>query len=226
MRRPVSFSEADIDILRDTENIKTDLDAFRLSKGLSTTLLPIVQEEKPVIPWYWTPHRWALRFSLHLTFISLFETIFFWHFVSVQENEALMKLVVSYTQGIWSSCGNITNNQRQELLWFLDLFLNSSMIESSANTAYDQRSEYNNTLLIYSWIYVGSISTVLVCLMVTAFWKKVPVRWGYIFGENLTLVFLLGLYELMFFKTVVLDYQSLSIPEIDEQLFTMFQNNC
>jgi hypothetical protein len=44
---------------------------------------------------------------------------------------------------------------------------------------------------------------------------KNEVNWRNLILENLTLVALLGLYELMFFSTIVLKYQSISIQELD-----------
>lgn len=207
-KRPVSFSESDIDVLR-----------------LSERFIVKPQDKKPN-PWYWTAHQWALRFILHLSFVAFFETVFFWQFVSVQEDDALLTLIDTYTQGIWSTCDNLTYIDQQNIRSLFNLFLNSSTVQNGATYALTTRSIYNSTLITYSWIYVGLLFTLFFLLTSSAIYLKIPVRWSHIFAENFALVFLLGLYELMFFRTVVLNYKSVSVPEIDLKIYNQFEQLC
>ncbi len=232
MKRPTSFSESDAESLqfstpprRPISYSESDVNTLKLSEILISPVERIVVK-KPKKPWHWTYHRWALRFTLHLTFVSLFETVFFWKFVSVQEDNALLGLVYSYTQGIWSSCGNLTTTQKQSFLTFVDYFLNSTTIQTDSISAYESRSSFNNTLLVYSWLYFGFLAVLFCILTGTAIYKKVPIRWKHIVAENIALVTLLGLYELMFFRTVALKYQAVSVPELDSKIYTQMEEFC
>lgn len=221
MKRTIALSESDLDL------VKLD-DTFTLNR---LPFLPQSPDDSPqqpehTLPWDWTPHRWALRFTLHLAFVSLFETIFFWKFISVQEDTALVNLVDTYTQGLWNTCANLTVVQRENLVQFINLFLNSSSIANNAMATYSIRYSFNMILLRNSWIYVGSITSLFLFIASAALWRKLPLRWKYIFFENITLVALLGAYEWMFFSTIVLKYQSISISELDQQIFNKFQQLC
>lgn len=232
MKRATSFSESDVESLqfpssqkRPVSYSESDVNMLRLSEILINPVEKIVIK-KPKTPWYWKPHRLALRFTLHLTLVSLFETVFFWKFVSVQEDDALLTLVDSYTEGIWSACGNLSTTQKQSFLIFVDFFLNSTTIQSDSANAYHNRSEFNTTLVVYSWIYFTFLVFLFSVLAGAAVYKKVPIRWTFIIGENIVLVIFLGLYELMFFRTVALKYQAISIPELDSNIYNQIQEIC
>lgn len=217
MKRTIAFSESDLDLVRLSDSMN------------QAPLLPTAPEystQEPSYPWDWTPHRWALRFTLHLAFVSLFETIFFWKFVSIQEDAALIQLINTYTQGIWNTCWNLTEIQQDNLRNFVDVFLNSTTIQDAADQALADRSAFNNNLLRNSWLYVGCITASCLFISIIALIRKLPLRWRYIFFENITFVALLGAYEWMFFSTIVLKYQSISIAELDSQIFSKFQALC
>ncbi len=208
-KRPVSFSESDIDVLR-----------------LSEKFIVKPQEKQKPNPWYWTAHQWGLRFILHLSFVAFFETVFFWQFVSVQEDDALLTLIDTYTQGIWSTCDNLTYMDQQNIRSLFNFFINSSTVQNAETYALTTRSSYNSTLITYSWVYVGVLFILFFSVTSSAIYLKIPVRWSHIFAENFALVFLLGLYELMFFRTVVLNYKSVSVPEIDLKIYNQFEQLC
>jgi hypothetical protein len=104
--------------------------------------------------------------------------------------------------------------------------VNVTIVEDSATKALVVRTAFNSNLLLNSWLYVGCISGFFFIFALTALWKELPLRWRYIFIENIVLVALLGAYEWMFFSTIVLKYQSISIAELDSQIFSKFQALC
>ena len=207
--RPVSFSENDIRLPKLTSqfNIQEPL-LLQLPPSPPSQLITPKKES-------WTPllHYWALRFSFHLSLISLFETIFFWTFISKSEDQALINVINGYTSGIVSSCRNLTVPDRQAIAGLIALFLNQTM--TAETNALDQRNTYNQGLILNSWLYTAGITCIFSCLSVSNHLCKNDVNWRNLILENLTLVALLGLYELMFFSTVILKYQSISIQELD-----------
>ena len=198
--RPVSFSENDIHLPR-----------FSIQEPLLLQI-PITVSPKRES---WLPllHYWALRFSFHLSLISLFETIFFWNFISKSEDQALINVINGYTSGIVSSCRNLTAPDKQTIAGLIALFLNQTT--AAEGIAVNHRNTFNQTLVKESWIYTGGITALFVGLSVSNHLCKNDVNWRNLILENLTLVALLGLYELMFFSTVILKYQSISIQELD-----------
>jgi hypothetical protein len=200
--RPISFSENDIHLTR-----------FSIQEPL---LLQITSQHT-VSPkresWLPLLHYWALRFSFHLSLISLFETIFFWNFISKSEDQALINVINGYTSGIVSSCRNLTAPDKQTIAGLIALFLNQTTAADLA--AIEHRNAYNQALILNSWLYVCGITSIFSCLSVSNHLCKNEVNWRNLILENLTLVAFLGLYEWMFFSTVILKYQSISIQELD-----------
>ena len=217
--RPVSYSESHMHILRIQSNLAP----------LLLTPEPPKQEEEPkeepetLIA---ALHGQGLRFSLHLTLISLFETIFFWQFVSKTEDTALVKLVNSYTQGILNKCGNLTGQQRGVARDFVDLFINQTQTDAAGFAALTGRNAYNGILLRTSWMYFGIITALFMSLTAIGQCNRIKTHWRALIAENIALVSLLGLYEWMFFSTIVLNYQAISMPELDRMVVDEFMTQC
>ena len=202
--RPTSFSENDIDLRR-----------FSIQEPLLLNLP--ASPPNPITPkkdsWIPLLHYWALRFSFHLSLISLFETIFFWNFISKSEDQALINVINGYTAGIVSSCRNLTVPDKNVVAGLIALLLNQTM--AADVSAIDKRNAFNLILIRTSWTYFGGITALFAGLSVSNYMCKNAVNWQNLIMENLTLVALLGLYEWMFFSTIVLKYQSISIQELD-----------
>jgi len=212
--RPVSFSENDIRLPKLTSSFSIQ-EPLLLQLPPSPPSQPTNQLQLTPKRERWLPllHYWALRFSFHLSLISLFETIFFWTFISKSEDQALINVINGYTAGIVSSCGNLTAPDKQVIAELIALFLNQTI--NAENNALERRNDYNQGLVLNSWLYTAGITCIFSCLTVSNYLCKNDVNWRNLILENLTLVALLGLYELMFFSTVILKYQSISIQELD-----------
>jgi len=176
-------------------------------------------------PWS-TLSNWSLRFSIHLTLISLFETVFFWHFVSESEDAALIGLVNNYIKGTLTSCANLTSSQRLIISDIFSLFFNQTLINSAASSALTKRSVFNAILFRNSWIYFSGLLTLTGALAVICRVKKYHLDWRSLIGENIALVTLLGLYEWMYFSTVILQYEAISISELDSMLMNEITMAC
>jgi hypothetical protein len=208
--RPTSFSENDIRLPKFTSFSLQEPLLLQLPPSPPSLINPITPRKES-----WTPllHYWALRFSFHLSLISLFETIFFWNFISKSEDQALVNVINSYTAGIVHSCQNLTIPNKAIVADVIALFLNETTAASVAASA--GRNAINETLMRNSWLYFAGITTLFATLSVSNYLCKNDVNWRNLMLENLALVSLLGLYEWMFFSTIVLKYQSISIQELD-----------
>jgi len=175
----------------------------------------------------WTPflYNWCLQSLFHLTLISLFETLFFWQFISVTEDGALIGLVDHYIQNTLNGCAAMTPSQRVFMTDVLNLFINQTTVVNQGAAAATQRTSYNNGLLRNSWLYFGGLAIAVVSL---AGIVKLcgPIKWRALLLDNLVLILLLGAYEWMFFSTVVLKYQAISMPELDQRVVAKIMAVC
>ncbi len=135
-----------------------------------------------------------------------------------------MTLVNNYANGILSSCATMTPAQRTVLVDIFNALVNVTATIDAGTEAADARAAYNNILTRNSWLYFGGIGTLFATLAAAGTRRTVP--WRHIIGENLSMVALLGLYEWMFFRTIVYQYKSISIAELDEMVATEFISEC
>ena len=227
--RPISYSESHIQF----DRVRT---YPLLSPSSSMVSFEIEQDSPPVpivlhIPIHspssspsphseWLPflHGWALRFVFHLTLISLFETLFFWQFISKSEDGALIGLVNHYAKTTLNGCRALTPRQRQLVTDFLDLFINQTRVDTAGALAAASRAAYNNILVRNSWLYFGGFMITFAGLGAWGQLRGYGIKWRSLLLENLALVTFLGFYEWMFFSTVVLQYQAISVPELDRMV--------
>ena len=200
---------------------------LRLHESLITQPIALTIPKSPVInPWPAIIYSYSLRFSLHLTLISLFETLFFWSFISKSEDAALINLIDNYTAGLLGKCANLTINQQTIIKEIINIFINQNTVDSAGIAALNQRTAINNVLVRNSWIYVGALLTLFTTLSAVGHLKSYKTEWPLLIGENVALVGLLGLYEWMYFSTIVLQYQAISMPELDKMVLDKFQDQC
>ena len=164
--------------------------------------------------WGWFILEYLIRFTVHIVLLALFESIFFWSFVSVSEDDALQKLVDGYVGSTLDSCPSWNASQRFIVTALTDLLINVTTVDAQGAAAQVARDAYNAVLFRNSWLYFGGLGGLLAALCAIAVLKRRKMPWGHIVAENLVLILMLGLYELAFFKTIVLKYQAVSGAEL------------
>ena len=233
--RPISYSESHIqfDRVKPLLSPSSSMISFEIEQGSpdktpSPIQLIIPPPSPPLSAASWLPflHTWATRFVFHLTLISLFETIFFWQFVSKSEDAALILLVNQYAASTLHSCKTMSPSQRQVTTDFINLFLNQSRVDAAGAIAAASRAAYNDVLVRNSWLYFGGLAFAFSILASISYFKIYAIHWRSLIVENLVLVSLLGLYEWMFFSTIVLKYQAISIPELDRMVVDEIMSVC
>ena len=169
-------------------------------------------------------YKRLLNFITHLTLISLFELIFFFAYISVYEDTALVSLVGSFTGNIPGQCSALNTPDKEIFTYFFNLFINTTNVDNNANLSLSSRTVYNSALLIKSWIYFGVILGLNLILILIKFIYKIKVSLLKITTDNILMVIILGLYEYLFFSTVILKYQSISPPELTRNIVNSFDN--
>jgi hypothetical protein len=168
----------------------------------------------------------GLSILLHVVLISLFETVFYFQFVSQSEDAALMKTVDGILDGTVRGCQQWPANVTQDINYILDLLVNVSEISAAGSVAGAARARDNTSLQIQSWIYTASLTASLLVSLSAFKIKGWKINWRVLLGENLALIVGLGLYEFMFFKTIVYNYSALTVPEIDARVVEQLEQSC
>jgi hypothetical protein len=186
---------------------------------------PIQIPSKPHTP----AEKWfnrVMSLGVHITLISLFETIFFFQFVAVSEDTGLKSTIDSYVNNILTTCQNWTSDQHIIINDILSVLVNVTQVDEKGTAASINRHAFNLSLHLQSWLYfVGLLSTIII----TGFLgSRASLRIAYkrILVENLIMVTLLGLYEWTFFKTIIYNYENISTPEIDQFIVGQLQTTC
>lgn len=246
MKKSRSFSEGHIDIRRPMPRIVSNLQSLLLDEvGTPPVESPPVESPPPPVSpppvesvpteqlspqthysWPLFLLRWSLRFAVHLSLVSLFETLFFWLFVSRTEDAALISLVNSYSKGLLNQCSSMNGTQRALFMEFVNILVNQTQVQMRGAAAGADRAAFNGNLLTTSWIYVGSLGALTGSLVGSAVYSHAPIQWRQLGLENLALILILGIYEFMFFRTVVYPYQAISMPELDRMLMNEIDASC
>lgn len=168
----------------------------------------------------------VLRFLFHITLISIFETVFFFIYVSTLEDSGILKTIHSLTDGFVQSCTNLTPIETVIADDLLSPFFNVTQIGQDASAVYTTRSRYNASLFRNAWIYVGGLAGLFLLGTAYSRYRKIPVVWRALLLENIGLVTLLAVYEYMFFTTIIFPYSAISAQEIEQQLVLELQSQC
>jgi hypothetical protein len=167
-----------------------------------------------------------MGFGLHLTLISLFETVFFFHFVSQSEDAGLRSTVDSYVNGVLNSCGNWTANTTVAVDEALSLFINVTDVYQQNQIANISISQHNSRLQLQAWMYVAGLCSAVAIGAGVGRCAKLRLAWRRILIENLIMVTLLGLYEYTFFDTIIFKYDNMSTAQLNEFIVNQLQQTC
>jgi len=179
-------------------------------------------EYTPAEKWY----NRLIGFGLHITLISMFETIFFFLYVSRTEDSGLRNTVEDYVSGVLTSCGNWTSNTTLLVNDILTLFINASSVYEQSQASSNAITTFNRGLQIQAWMYVLGLFCLTSIGLLVGRCARLRLAWRRILLENLIMVTLLGLYEYTFFSTIIYNYDNMSLPELNEYVVTQLQQTC
>jgi len=216
-KRAVSYSDSFIYI-----NGTTKLEPLIVSPWEEPVQEEVIQvytkPEDITFSWFDTGIFFIIKGSLHIFFISSFETIFYFLFVSKNENDAILNTINTYYTPLIQSCDTWKNTTRELLLDMLRHEINRTIIDSKGSAASLTRQEFNRELLNWSVAYSGICLTVFISMVGIVLWKKISISWKNLFLENIAFVLLLGSYEYFFFKSIIYKYQTISTDELNKYL--------
>jgi hypothetical protein len=168
----------------------------------------------------------AVKLLFHITLISIFETLFYFLYVSSLENNGIEKTVNTFINGATEGCKNMTNVEIQLVDDLLEPYINSTAIIISGNDVESSRIIYNTMIMNRSWFYVAGLSGLFIVLLGYIRLRKIKILWLSMSLENVAMVILLALYELMFFNTIIYQYEPVSTEEIGRNAIEKLQDSC
>lgn len=213
--RPMSYSDSFF-------FIPNSLDPLDISGSLEMKQMKDPQQLNEVQSPQWI--LTGLSFMFHISLISLFESAFFYLFISKSEDKGITTTVGHLIGQITNTCPWPTN-QTTIVSDILRVFIDPSAVIETANQAAQERQTYNSHIFFQAWMYsVGIWGFTLLSYIVVAY--TIGLTWRKLRGillENLGLVAMLGIYEFIFFKTIIYRYDSVSVPEIEGNIIQSLQ---
>jgi len=185
-----------------------------------------VEKDPPPSPLFLQLLHFLYPFLFHITLISLFESIFFFTYVSSLEDKGILSTIQDYVNPLLNGCSNWTSEDKVLALDILNTVLNVSTLQQDAYAATQYRADFNHTLFIRSWIYVGGLAGSTLLFTAVLFYNKSSPNWKKLLTEQLTMVLLLGLYEWIFFRTIVLPYKAISATELNQYVVNELNTIC
>jgi hypothetical protein len=167
-----------------------------------------------------------IKLLLHITLISIFETLFYFLYVSTLEDSGIVKTVDTFINGAANNCENMTPLQIQLIDDFLEPYINASQVIAQGNAEEVKRNVLNKAISNQAWAYVGGMMGIFVIAVGYIKARKIEIRWRQVILENVAMVSLLALYELMFFNTIIYPYQPVSTEEISRNAVLKLQSQC
>ena len=224
--RPISFSETHLDDLKKLpllKNYSTD----ELMNNKIFNEIGIQTDLQTKTDLYEITINKLILFFIHLFLIAMFELIFFFNFVTKYEDRALVDVFNQITYQFTSICSTLNQSDKTLIDDFLSMFLNTTKINQDANNSYNIRSIYNNTLLLKAFYYFLFVSVINVLLiLLNCIWFRRKINYKTIIIDNLVMITFLGLFEYLFFSTIIFNYQTISPNELNKQISDTILKNC
>jgi len=167
-----------------------------------------------------------MKLVFHTTLISIFETIFYFLYVSTLENNGIERTVDTFINGAVDSCLYLTPLQIEIIDDLLNPFINATQIIDIGIIKAEERSRANYAIMMQSWAYVGAFSGIFLLLLIYSRIRQIKILWKSVILENLALVFMLALYEWMFFETIIYPYAPITADEIAKNAIEDLQSSC
>ena len=168
----------------------------------------------------------VLKFLFHILLIAVFETVFFFHYVSEMEDGGILSSIQYFSCGLVQTCRNMSTMERVFVNAYIAPYVNTTQIQRVGSAMFLQRTAANSALFVRSWIYVSAFGLVCCGWFVCVFWQYRSVRYGSVCLETIGLVAILALYEIMFFTTIIMPYTPISSQEIAANTVLQLEDQC
>ena len=168
----------------------------------------------------------CVKLVLHITLISIFETLFYFLYISSLENNGIEWTISAFINKAVNGCEHLNATQIEKMNTVLKKYVNVSDIILAGNNDEVTRILYNKNISEKAWIYISGFTALFMLLTIYIKCRRIKIYWSYIILENTAMVGILALYELVFFNTIIYPYQPISTNEIERNMVENLQNSC
>jgi hypothetical protein len=215
MRRPPSYSDSFL--IRSPSLQNTPVLEPLVLPNSDLELEPLKLDEQPTYL-YDTAIIFVLKGALHIFFISSFESLFYFLYVSASENTGIKNTIDAYYGPLIQSCNSWSNSSKMLLLDIMKYELNKTSIDKDGTTAALTRSIFNTGLLHLSIGYSAICLLIIGLTSLIIYLKKIQVEWQKLLLEHLAFVIVLALYEYFFYVTIIYKYTTVTTPELNQYI--------
>jgi hypothetical protein len=166
-----------------------------------------------------------LIFLIHLNLIALFETLFFIFIVSKHEETAIYNVINSYSDNIMMLCDNLNITEKIYISKLFNYTNEYNHLKNISNISYNNRAVHNNNLFNLAWVYFFIVLSINCFLLFIKCIFKLKIKIKKIVCDNLIMILILAIYEYLFFKNIISNYNNISKNELSRNIFDQF-NQC
>ena len=156
--------------------------------------------------------------SLHIIFISTFESIFYFIYVSQSENKGIIGVIDAYYEPLVQGIGSLSNTSKAILLDILNHEINRANIDSAGSAAANNRHIYNTQLINLSVGYSIFCLAIFILMCSMVYYRGIKIEWRKLLIEHLSFIILLAAYEYFFYITIIYKYTTISTDELNQQI--------
>jgi hypothetical protein len=229
LRRPPSLSES---YAWNPDNIERLHYVQQKEAARAELPEPTLILSEPVIVSQYLPNtetrilNFVLRLLFHISLISIFESLFFFLYVSTLEDTGILNVIGGFIQSATNSCMNLTAPDKSFINTIFTYFVNVSQVDENGSLALETRNISNQRLMSISWYYVGGCCGLFVATTSYAKCRRITIYWRKIIGENAAMILLLAAYEYMFFTTIIKPYTPITGNEIAQRTIHQLNASC
>ena len=165
-----------------------------------TDRIDVISEEtvsvkKKIVHWKYEKQivEVFIKLLLHITLISIFETLFYFLYVSSLENNGIIQTVNTFVDGASGQCQGMSPVDIEIVDDILEPYINATSIIEQGNIEELERIEYNKGISLKAWMYVGILMGLFVVTTVYIKLRRIEIKWSSVILENVAMVVLLAL---------------------------------
>lgn len=180
--------------------------------------------------WLLTKHKGSIirifgkifYYFLHLTLIALFETLFYFLYVSKQEDEAIDKNILVITNKITDKCPLLPPELQQDIISYL-VNLNTTWYQiAKTNRLHYNQDLYSNAMgYVYGFIIFTVITGAILCYV-----HGGRLKWQSMIFDTIMMMIILSVFEYNFFMNIIRNYLPITPAELEYSIEQQLLSNC
>jgi hypothetical protein len=177
-------------------------------------------------PWRFTVLEKSISFIFHIFLIAIFEGLFYFYFITAQEDGALLGEIENYNGAIAGICSRLSSDNKNYIASLLSQFINPTELAMESRLARQLRDESNGVLFDHSMYIVLFFGCLLFLLLIVGYRFRNIIYWRHILVDNIVMIGLLAIYEYSFFRIIVTNYDAISQAELSYSFVMNGQKAC